>query len=484
MRDDRQPLPAAARRDAQVLRHPTASPAEVLAGTATDGVDLSPYCERITHTMAEATLRLRWRSELYGAAQPTPGEVLELRMDGQPLWIGIIESVTDYREARGTRTLAITARSRDASPLWREQRRATAIYPLMTSLDAIVAEVAASLGLTVAEVATPSTGLLTPHSNVQLADLPAWQMLETLLLPAGLEPWVDALGVLKAVSRDTARAADITLTSDRISSISGARHRPPVSGLRLRWLDPQLSKVGQQDQPLAQASMTAGFFKLRQDQDLYWSGDRSQRAENTYLVVKQSVNSGLLPVGEESYQQISPTQGRVTVRTRAWVPGLATLSLAGLIGASHLPDYAPPAGGPTIPTGKIVHGLAEAAILLILMSLGVGQYEIRGTPYDYVHARNTTEAVATGAKPWAVNVQEIESDLIRDEAHAQAVAARELLYAARATQRWDVEIIDDPRIERGDLLALPDGSRLYVLDYSRDLTRGAPATLAVTGFRA
>lgn len=483
MRSDRAPTPDVVRRQAQVIRHPSATPAQVAAGTATDGIDLGPYAERITHTFDQAQVRLRWRAELYGADQPAPGELLELRSDGATVWSGIIESVNDYRETRGERSMSITARSRDASPAWRELRRTTAIYPIMTSVDAICADVAAALGLTSADAAPVSTGLFTPHSNVQLADLTAWQMLQTLLLPAGLEPWVDALGVLRAISRDTTRETDLAIPAERVVAISGARHRPPISSVQLRWLDPQLVKVSQQDQALATAAVTAGFFKLRHERPVYWSEDRRQRAESTYLVVKQSVNSGLLPVGDERYEATGPTEGKIIVETRSWVPGLATLSIAALLAASHLPDYAPPGGGPTIPTGKIVHGAAEAAILLILMSLGVGQYEVRGTPYDYVHARNTTEAVATGSKPWAVAVQELESDLIRDEAHAQAVAARELLYAVRSAQTWQADIVDDPRIERGDILALPDGSRLYVTDAARDLSRGAQAILKVTGFR-
>jgi hypothetical protein len=43
--------------------------------------------------------------------------------------------------------------------------------------------------------------------------------------------------------------------------------------------------------------------------------------------------------------------------------------------------------------------------------------------------------------------------------------------------------VDDPRIERGDIIALKDGSRVYVTDYTRDLSFGAPATLDITGFR-
>ncbi len=484
MRSDWSAYPLEARRTAQVVRHPSASPAEVMRGTAADGVDLSPWVESARHSSAEASVRLRWHSALYGSAQPAPGEVLELVLDGQTLWIGIIESASDYRERRGERVMQVTARSRDAGPQWREVRRVTDIYPVGTEVDRIARAVATAVGLEADEQDLPQVSLRTPHSGTQLADLTAWQMLETLLLPVGLAPWVDALGVLRAIDRDITRAPDQVLGRDRVRSVTGSRARAPLTALRLRWLDPQLTRVSQQDQPLATATIQAGFFKLLQERDVYWSEDRTQRADNSRMVVKQSVNGGLLPVGSESYRQVSPTQGRVTVETSAWVPGLATASIAGLLAASHLPDYAPPGGGPTVPTGKIVHGAAEVAIMLIMMSLGVGVYEIRGEPYDYVHARNTTEAYDGAAPAWRDSPEEVESDLILDEEHAQAVAVRELFYRAAAAQTWTAELVDDPRIEVGDILELPDGSRLYVLDYRRDLTRGAAAVLTVEGFRA
>jgi hypothetical protein len=64
------------------------------------------------------------------------------------------------------------------------------------------------------------------------------------------------------------------------------------------------------------------------------------------------------------------------------------------------------------------------------------------------------------------------------------VAARELIYRVRSASVYGVTIVDDPRIEPGDLLQLPDGSRLYVTGYRRMLHRDAPAVLEVEGFQA
>ncbi len=118
-----------------------------------------------------------------------------------------------------------------------------------------------------------------------------------------------------------------------------------------------------------------------------------------------------------------------------------------------------------------------------MMSIGTGQYEVWGRPYDYVHARNKTEAYAEGVPQWARNEQTIECDLVMDEQHAQELAILELVYANLAATRISVDVVDDPRIERGDIVRVSDDVRVYVEDYSRDLTRGTENVLRLTGFQ-
>jgi hypothetical protein len=471
-----------AKRSVAVLHHPTATPLQMVTLTATDGVDLSPYVQQARQAANELSITLTWHRQLYGAAQPKPGEIIEAQLDGKPLWWGIIESLNDYRLQAGTRTLTITVRSRDASPLWRDVRRVTDIYPTATPLSQIARDVALSLGLTDAELRLPVSSSYTAHSNTQLADLAAWAMLEQLYGPEGRSPFVDARGRLTTISRDCARAADITLAEDRIVAVTASRSRPPVTAFRVKWLDPSLTRVEQQDQSLAQATITAGFFQSEQKQDVSFSADGSQRAAGTYLVVKQSANSGLVPVCEESYEQISQTGGRIVLTTARWVPGLIA-SFVALKASAALPDIAPPFGGPTSPTGKIVYGGLELSILLVMASIGTGQYEVSGTPYDYVHGRNTTEAYNAVAPVWLSNEMEVENDFVASEDAAQAYAVRELIYNARSAGSYGVTIVDDPRVAPGDVLEFPDGSHLYVTGYSRDLTPGAPAVLDVDGFQ-
>ncbi|EYS89519.1 hypothetical protein CF68_32985 [Cupriavidus sp. SK-4] len=478
------PVDKDALRTVALIFHPTASIRDVRTGAATDAIDLSAYVsETLRQSPRELSASLTWHLELYGASQPKAGQIIELKLDGQILWLGIIESVNDYRIERGTRRLTLTARSPDATPAWRGVRRVTDFFPVATPLTEIARQIGRALGLNDDEIILPPSPVTTMHSNTQLADLTAWDMLEQLLLPLGLAPRFDGLGRLTTQSRELGRATDIVLDDARIVSVSGGRSVPALSSLRLKWLDPQLTKVAQQDAKLADATITAGFFQLHQRKSITFSDDATQRAENTRLVVKQSANGGLLPVCDEEYKQLTTTSGEILLTTVAWAPTLVGLILAMKV-YSALPDIAPPFGGPTAPTGKIVHGAAELVVLLIMASIGTGIYEVWGTPYDFVHGRNTTEAKNSAASIWTENVEDIENDLIVNEAHAQTVAVRELVYRARSATSWGASIVDDLRIEPGDILQFPDGTRFCVTDYTRNLARNAPAVLELQGFVA
>lgn len=478
------PLEKDALRSVALYLHPSASIRDVRTGVATDGVDLSEFVsDTFRQAPRELTVSVSWHLELYGAAQPKAGQVLEVRLDGSILWLGIIESVNDYRLERGTRRLSLTARSPDATPAWRNVRRVTDFFPVATPLTEIVRRIGSALGLNEDEIVVPPSPVTTVHSNTQLADLTAWDMLEQLMLPLGLAPRFDGLGRLTTQSRELGRAPDILLDDTRIVNVSGGRSVPALSSVRVKWLDPQLTRVAQQDSKLADATITAGFFQLHQRKSITFSDDATQRAENTRLVIKQSANGGLLPVCKEEYRQLTTTSGEILLTTQAWAPGLVGLIL-GLKVYSALPDIAPPFGGPTTPTGKIVHGAAELVVLLILASIGTGIYEVWGAPYDFVHGRNTTEAKNSAASIWTENVEDFENDLIMNEAHAQAVAVRELAYRARSATSWGASIVDDPRIEPGDILQFPDGTRFCVTDYTRNLARNAPAVLDLQGFVA
>lgn len=460
-----------------------ATPLDVMNGVSTPLIELTRFATSVKQGPAEVSLGLAWHDELYGASQPKAGQVLEIKLEGDSYWIGVIQAVNDYRLSSGTRSMSIVARSRDATPAWRDVKRATDLYPTATPLAYIARQIAQAVGLTSTEILLPEAGASTVHSNTQLADLSPWTMLTTLYQPGGLEPYVDCRGRLKCISRDIARASDIVMTDNRrLIEVSGSKSRAALTEMRVKWLDPHLTESAQQDRMLDRASITAGFFQINQERDVFFSPDQTQRARDTHMVIKQSANSGLLPVCDESYEQLTTTKGKITLDTTFWVPLLATGAIATKFIAHNMFDGV--TGTVTVPVGRRLEFYADIVLFLTMMSIGTGQYEIWGTPFDYVHARNTTTAYNPAASPWEIMPQEIENDFVMDEPQAQSFAIRELIYNHRSASAYNVSIVDDTRIERGDIVELVDGSRVYVTDYTRDLGLGAPAVLQIQGFRA
>jgi hypothetical protein len=117
------------------------------------------------------------------------------------------------------------------------------------------------------------------------------------------------------------------------------------------------------------------------------------------------------------------------------------------------------------------------------MSMGVGRYEIRGVPFDYVNAKNTTLAYADNIEDWAVSEVEIDNDLVANEGHAQLISTEHLIWLGASAYAYGATIVDDPRVEVGDIIEFDDGARLLVQSFSNDYSRGAKASMEISGFR-
>src|SRR5579859_6520429 len=241
-------------RAVQVIRHPTATFEQLITETSVDGIDLSQYATTIKQTSKDADVTFRYHTGLNGAAQPQPGELIELRLNGQMLFAGIIDTISSYSFKSGEHELAVKAYTRDNTPTWKDVKRVTDVYPVGTPLNVIANDIALALGLTDAEIDLPVIGITTVHSNVQLANMSAVQMLSGLLIAAGLDPMVNAQGILKTISRDLARPSDVVVDQSRIVRIKGSKSKSPTTSVRIQWLDPNLRKVTQQDQTLANAT--------------------------------------------------------------------------------------------------------------------------------------------------------------------------------------------------------------------------------------
>lgn len=279
----------------QVLLALSGGPLELSRGTATT-LDLTPYAGGIRQRFADCTLELLHDGELAGASRPKPRQAVSIRRGGAVLWAGVVESVSEATERGTSRRISMTARRRDAFPAWRELRRVTKLYSVGTELAAIARDVAAAAGLDPSEYQIPNLGVQLAHDMTQLADINAWDMLELIGQPAIAEPYVDGSGVLKLISRDVRRPATLQLPWSQVVRLAGEKARPAVTEVKVRWLDPKLREVVQREQVLASEQLVVGFFKWSSTKQVFWSQDRTLRARNCRLEVKQSINDRTRPM--------------------------------------------------------------------------------------------------------------------------------------------------------------------------------------------
>jgi hypothetical protein len=248
------------------------------------------------------------------------------------------------------------------------------------------------------------------------------------------------------------------------------------------FLDSALSRVDGPNQRLGTAEVTTGFFSKKEELECWWSEDKKQRASDTTLKILKSVNSGLLPVGDESYEQKSDFVGQIDVTISVWVPIMATMMVAAYLIAACIPDgVAAFIGGVTIPIGRIIQAVAMVAILVLMLSIGSAQYEIWGIPFDYAYLEKKSIAIEDGLQYWLENEKEIKNDFIGTHDQADTIATTELIWEKSQTRPRRIVIEDDPSLEVGDIIGIPDGRKILIIGLSKKIKRGEVSSLTVDG---
>ena len=124
---------------------------------------------------------------------------------------------------------------------------------------------------------------------------------------------------------------------------------------------------------------------------------------------------------------------------------------------------------------------AMIGILLIMMSIGSAQYEVWGTPYDYAYLEKQSVAIEEGLEYWLENEKEIKNDFIGTHDQADTIAVTELIWEKSLSRPRRIAIEDDPALEVGDIVALPDGRKILVTALNKKIRRGEVPTLVIDG---
>ncbi|MDD5640024.1 MAG: hypothetical protein PHX53_00130 [Syntrophales bacterium] len=413
-------------------------------------------------------------------------------------------------------TSRVTVFGRGETQAFKRRKVTSKEYTVGTDLGIALYDMCETfLGLTKNEMRIPFTlGRQFKHKVNQLSQVTPWDGISSLLEVVCYQPYFDGEGKLSYINKSLHRpSARLYENGERIVELNvPERSQDAINKVTVTFLDSQLERVDGPYQKLGQAQVTTGFFSMHEKLECWWSEDHKQRAIGTSMKVIKSVNSGLLPVGSERYTQVDEFHGQIDVDISVWVPILATVMLAEYLLAAKAPDrtsqtvvtvpgmgstlIAPPMGGPvegvitvnpttlgqwTISVGRVLQAQALIGILLIMMSLGSAQYEVWGTPYDYAYLEKKSIAIEDGLDYWLENNLDIKNDFIGTHDQADIIAMTELIWQKCLGAPRKIAVADDPRLEIGDIIGLPDGRKVVITGMSKTIKRGEVSTLVLDG---
>ncbi len=345
-------------------------------------------------------------------------------------------------------------------------------------------------GLTDKEIRIPLLlGFQLLHNVNQLVMVTPMEAVNILLEVVSRVPFFDGDGKIASYSKDLNRNPD-KIYSDWSEIVDYTVPSTTTDGINrvvVQFLSVNLDTVEGPYQVLGSASVTTGFFRPYEKLDCYWSEDRRLRAKDTQLKILQSVNAGLLPVGSESYEQIDDFHGQITVEISIWVPILVTVLMMDYIyGQMRNVDFVKvPSFGvwPTIPVGRMASAADLIAILIIMASIGTGRYEVWGIPYEMAYVEKQAIAEECDLEYWERNEKKIENDLFGTYEQAMPVAINELIWEKSNLNKRTILVQDDPSLEIGDIIMLPDGRRYCITNMSKTVKRGETPLLNLETFK-
>lgn len=409
-----------------------------------------------------------------------------------PTFSGIIQGPYGWKIERGTSsTASVSAFPRHANQAWQRRRITSREYTIGTDWSIMFSDIATQLmNMDQEEVNVSIPWNLSFDKTVnQIVDLPPWEALSSLAQGNFHRLWFNGQGQLShypiTLDRITLRLAD----SKIINSYSqGNSNGEVINKVIVTYIDNVLTRVDGAKQQLGTANITTGFFDFETKIDTFWSEDKRQRADQVELLVKQSINQNDLgiSIGSERLDIIDEQRGQIVVTVDTFVSALAVAGIAAVLSASFLPDQVqvgPSGSGVTIPVGQPVFAAGIIAVLLAMMILGTGVYEINGVPFDYAFLEKQAIAMLCELEFWEEKELNIRNDFVSTQARADEFAVTELLYNISLGAPRTLVVQNDVRYEPGDILELPGGVKFFIQKAAKRIRRGQVGAITLTGFR-
>ena len=328
---------------------------------------------------------------------------------------------------------------------------------------------------------------VTSQASTQMVDENPMSLIAKLGFRDGFVPRFRGNGVMEMVPNftDVSPAviyddSDLLIKFERPFSPLETPNRVEVIGL-----DKTQSKIGQPRQSLANAGLTLGFFGGDSSIKVRFSDDETQQASNTKLKTNSSVTGSLIPFGSETWVPTLDSDGgcrggRIKVVGAFYAP-LIVVGFAGRIAASFIPDgNVGFIGGSTIPIGRLIEGVVTIVNQTIMSTIGSGDYEILGEPFEWVFKELKGVAQIAEVATKDLRTIEIENHLLDTQTIVETVALRELKTARKRGNDFTVTMRHDMRLEPMDKFLRPDAREFIVNEITRTIGRGTSevATLA------
>ncbi len=404
---------------------------------------------------------------------------------------GIIQGPYTWSTKRGNISQAkFSVFPRNANKAWQQRNITSQEFTIGTDWSLMFYDVVKTqMSMTDAEIdISKAWSVIFDKSTNQIVNTPAWESLQKLIQGNYERLWFNGRGQISSypftLDRVTKILPDDTLINNYAQNGSDTEIINKVS---VTYIDNVLSKVTGARSTLGTANVTAGFFDLETRLDVFYSDDKKQRADNVELIVKNSINQNDLgiAIGSERLDIKDEFGGELIITVDAYVSALATAGLAAIISASFLGDNVVSLGaGVTVTVGRIVEAAGVVAVMVAMMILGTGIYEIVGTPFEMACLEKKAIALRDNVLFWEVKEKEIRNEFISTEDHAHLLALNELLFEQSLQHPRSIIIQNDPRIEPGDILQLANGVKFYVQSASKRLSRGTNSQMTLTGFRS
>lgn len=338
-----------------------------------------------------------------------------------------------------------------------------------------------------------SLGKSTQFEANSIVDLTPIEAINKILETVGKSADFDGEGKLRFYNRNLlANDSLIYNNLDLIQSYSVIQTETETyNSIRMIGLDKNISMVEQPQQVLARASIPVGFWRPSETAHVQWSRDNSLVAINTSMVIQKSVNDAIIgDFGSESYQELDEFSGVITVNISDYVYGLITLIMVTLFSKALIGDIVviPPLGGitTTISYGRLLQVAIEIEIYLILATISTGQYDIVGTPLLPVYKEIEVVISEDGVPDYLLREKEIRNDWLNTQEDLVDIGQIELIFENAQGKPREINILNDLRLEIGDIIKIPigEGIRIWIDSIYKVIQRGITPIMRITGYKA